>query len=211
MLFGLATAAKAQRPGESSSQGTHGLTLTIKKSPPSDDVDENTFQQSHLKACLDRHPLFACKPLIVTLKNEGDETSCIGLRPARVEFSMRHLIYGTRLGGWHSFRPGNDFVCTANVMLVQRIGPGQSYEGRLTLADLNLRFNAGVSYGLRVRWDITGCIAAQRDGPQEDDPARAQCLGDAKPQHRFVSLQSNEIGLESDPVRAVNDSELPIP
>ena len=197
----LATAAKSQIPGETSSRGTHGLTLTIKESSPSKDSDENTSQRSHFKSCLDRHPSFACKPLIVTLKNEGDETILRWFTTCPGGILDASFDLWSATGGWHSFRPGDSFSCTANVTAVQWIGPGESYEWRSTLADLNLQFDARVAYAFRMRWDIAGCIAAQRDSPRDDDPARVQCLGDRRPEPRFVSLQSNEIWLVSDPAQ----------
>jgi hypothetical protein len=200
LVLALGVSAQQESQSKPSSTSTHGLRLLLKQDSLHK-AQNGTSEPVHSKGCFERNPTIDCVPIVVTLKNEGDETilrwfsTCPG-GVLDASFEIQNPD-----GTWQSFIPGDFFHCTSNGIAVQRIAPGESYEWKLKLSDLKLPFAAGQSRTARVRWALTGCVAAQRDIPQEDlFVDTAHCFGDKEPQHTFVSLESNEFRLETKPI-----------
>jgi hypothetical protein len=193
----LTTAGNAQQRSEptTSQTSTHGLRLLLKQESQYQKSDGSAVPREQVDACSKLHPLFACIPIRVTLKNEGDEiilrwfTTCPGgILDASFEVQNPD-------GRWESFRPGDLYNCASNGVVVQRIGPGESYEWTMKLADLGVPTAEKESRHFRMHWELTGCITTRKDVLTGTDPilARSQCLGRKEPLPRFVTLQSNAI------------------
>lgn len=215
---------KLALPPLSAATTTHGLKLILRQDPMLNGSDENSPGQDSLKSCLHRHPLLACFPLTLVLRNEGTDTvlswtkSCPGV-DAWFEIQNRE-------GAWQPFPHGEPAPCTRNALGVQALAPGESYELHLRLADPRLNLDTELplirddyrrgwikSWGagylllagqgphvLRARWNITGCVRAQKEVPQPLNPlaGRSLCLGSKEPEQNFILLQSNELELATE-------------
>ncbi len=227
LIVAVSVSAQVSGSHQRTLSSTHGLKLILQRDPLPNALGKNTSPQDPERECLANHPLLACTPLAIVLKNEGTDTilrwfsSC----PSNGVDVRIEIQNGDR--GWQIFPQGELIVCSRNVLGVQSIAPGKSYEYRLRLADPGLQLdtelpnalndyhqslltNTRRGYALltgqgspviRAVWKITGCIAAQtqRGSAQELDPFVTQslCVESNQQEQGFILLQSNELKLET--------------
>jgi hypothetical protein len=169
----------AQVSGHSTEPSTHGLKLVFKQVS-----DGNLLEQVSYKTCVRTHPPLACMPLTLALRNEGTETV---LRWTSTCSSDYWFEIANDDGSWRRF-PRQLPLCARNMLYVQRITPGQSYELHFKLSDPTLLLDTQFpidqgsyrdawitstpgstlltgqrSPKIRVVYFVDGCVAAQKD------------------------------------------------